>query len=73
MRRPRTWVIALLGEPTTISELDDGTEVWKWAYRERGFNTSVVNVLGDDDKPTLPQVLTFVRMRDRTVIEKWRG
>jgi hypothetical protein len=53
--------------------LDDGTAVWKWVYRENGFNTSILQVTGAGDSPTLPQVLTFIRMRDGTVIDKWRG
>lgn len=67
------WVIALLGEPTSRFTLDDGSEVWKWVYREQGYNTSILKLTGDEESPTLPQVLTFVRMDGNTVIEKWRG
>lgn len=71
----REWVIVLLGEPTECHTLDDGTEVWKWFYREQGFNTSVLTLLGGEEEgaPSLPQMLTFVRLRDGVVIEKWRG
>ena len=67
------WVLALFGEPTSQATLDDGTEVWKWIYREQGFNTSILQLMGSEDEPTLPQMLTFVRMRNGTVIDKWRG
>lgn len=67
------WVLALLGEPTSRYTLNDGTSVWKWVYREQGFNTSVFKLTGSDEEPTLPQLLTFVRLRDGVVIEKWRG
>jgi len=67
------WVTALWGEPTTKSALADGTEVWKWVYREQGFNSSIVQMTKSKDAPTLPQALTFLRVRDNVVIDKWRG
>jgi hypothetical protein len=67
------WVLALLGDPTSQTTLDDGTEVWKWIYREQGINTSILQLTSSDDAPTLPQMLTFVRLREGTVIDKWRG
>jgi len=46
------YVVALLGEPSSRSELSDGSSVWKWAYSKRVTSQSHVLLLfsGDSSK-----------------------
>lgn len=46
------YVIALIGEPSSRSELSDNSEVWKWAYSKRVTSQNHVLLLfsGDSSK-----------------------
>ncbi len=67
--------LALFGEPSEQHVLPDGTEIWKWIYREHGIDTSIASVINNSDKesPSLPQVITFVEIRDEVIVGKWRS
>lgn len=68
-------VLALFGEPQERHVLPEGDEIWKWLYREHGIDTSIASVINnaDEESPSLPQMITFVRIRDGVVVEKWRS
>jgi hypothetical protein len=71
------WILAVFGEPTGQSRLDDDSEIWKWAYVPvRQKSGSIVTFLsfgeGGKDEPKILTSTTIVRLRDGVVIEKWR-
>lgn len=71
------WLLAVFGEPTSRSPLDDGSEIWKWAYvpvrQKSGAIVTFLSLGGDDkDEPTIQTSTTIVQLRDGVVIEKWR-
>ncbi len=68
------WILAVLGEPTSKAELDNGTTIWKWSYRPLEQEASIFSVFGGSkDEPKLQTSTTFVRIdRAGLVLEKWR-
>jgi len=70
------WLLAVFGEPTSRGALDDGTEIWKWAYlpvaQEGSFVTLLSTGGGGRDEPTIQTATSFVQLRDGIVIDKWR-
>ncbi len=68
------WILAVFGEPTGRATLDDGSEIWKWAYIPLFEEKPVLAMLntGGDDEPTVTQSTTFVHVRDGVVVETWR-
>lgn len=71
------WLLAVLGEPTDQNPLEDGSEIWKWAYVPvRQKSGSVVTFLsfgeGGKHEPKIETSTTIVHLRDGLVIEKWR-
>lgn len=68
------WLTAVLGEPTGKATLDDGSEIWKWSYRPLEQEASVVSVFGggEQEEPKLQPSTSFVRLKDKVVVEKWR-
>jgi len=71
------WLLAVFGEPTDRSRLDDGSEIWKWAYVPvRQKSGSIVTFLSfggsGKDEPKIQTATTIVHLRDGLVIDKWR-
>jgi len=68
------WLLAVFGEPTGKGPLENGDEIWKWAYRPLEQTTSVLSVFGGGtkDEPSLQPATAFVRLKDGAVVEKWR-
>ncbi len=68
------WVLAVFGEPTGRASLNDGTEIWKWAYVPLFEEKPLMSILstGGEDAPTVTQSTTFLHMRSSLVIDKWR-
>ncbi len=67
------WVLAVLGEPTSRTPLDDGSEIWKWAYRPVEQEVSIISVFGNSkDEPALQPTIAFIHVREGIVVEKWR-
>jgi len=70
------WLLAVFGEPTSRAALDDGTEIWKWAYLPLSQQGSFVTILstggGGKEEPTIQTATTFIQLRDGVVIDKWR-
>ena len=66
------WVVATLGAPTSKTCLEDGSEIWKWAYTKTKSGSGSVFLLyhGSDDS-TSPGA-TFVHLKDGVVIKAWR-
>lgn len=71
------WLLAVLGEPTGQHTLDDGSEIWKWAYVPvRQKSGSMITFLswgeGGKNEPKIQTSTTFAHLRDGIVVEKWR-
>ena len=64
--------MAVLGDPTTKTTLDDGTEIWKWRYTEsRSSSGSVFLLLSTSDSKD-HQNNTFVQFENGLVSKAWR-
>jgi len=69
------WLLAVFGEPTSRAALDDGSEIWKWAYlpvAQEGSFVTLFSPSGGKDEPKVQTATTFVHLRDGVVIDKWR-
>lgn len=69
------WLLAVFGEPTARSTLDDGSEIWKWAYmpvRQQGSIVTLLSTGGGKDEPKIQTATSFVHLREGLVVETWR-
>lgn len=69
------WLLAVFGEPTSRAALEDGSEIWKWAYvpvAQEGSFVTLFSPSGGKDEPKVQTATTFVHLRDGVVIDKWR-
>lgn len=67
------WVDATLGKPTSISRLDDGTEIWKYAYTERRDSSGAVFLIFGGSSSEERAHTAFVEIKDGIVRKAWRG
>ncbi len=66
------WILTALGEPTTKACMDDGTSLWKWAYRRaRSSSSSVFLVFGGSSLHET-EGATFVQLKDGIVTKAWQ-
>jgi outer membrane protein assembly factor BamE (lipoprotein component of BamABCDE complex) len=70
--RTQEYVLALIGEPTSRTRLDGGTEIWKWAYSEtkRSEGTLIFVFSGDDTSRT--EGAAYVEFQDGVVRKTWQ-
>ena len=66
------YVAALIGDPSTKTVLDGGTEIWKWTYSERKNSSGSVIFLFSADSHTDSQKTTYVEFKDGVVVKAWR-
>lgn len=67
------WVDATLGKPTSISRLEDGTQVWKYDYTETRDSSGAVFLLFGGSSSTETHHTAFVEIKDGIVRKAWRG
>lgn len=67
------WVDATLGKPTSISRLDDGTEIWKYTYSETHDSSGAVFLIFGGSNSTETQHNAFVEIKDGVVRKAWRA
>lgn len=68
----RQWILATLGQPTTQTTLEDGSEIWKWTYsRTRSSSGSLLFVFGGSSS-TVTGGSAYVQMKDGIVTKSWR-
>jgi hypothetical protein len=67
------WVDATLGKPTSISRLDDGTEIWKYSYTEHRDSSGAVFLIFGGSNSTETNHTAFVEIHDGIVRKAWRG
>ena len=66
------WVLGALGEPSSKSCLDDGSSLWKWAYkRDRSSSSAVFLVFGGSSRRET-EGATFVQFKDGIVTKAWQ-
>jgi hypothetical protein len=66
------FVLATIGEPTTKTALDDGSEIWKWEYRKTRSSSGSVFLLLNSDNQTRSEGATYVVFRDGVVEKVWQ-
>ena len=67
------WVDATLGKPTSISRLDDGTEIWKYSYTETRDSSGAVFLIFGGSNSTQTNHNAFVEIKDGVVRKAWRA
>jgi len=68
----KAWVISLLGQPSSVAQMPDGTEVLKYAYRKekKGCFTLFPIVFLNGAK--VEQTTVYIEMKDGIVTRRWR-
>lgn len=66
------YVFALLGDPSSKQVLGDGTEIWKWTYRERKTSSGAVFLIVDSDQTTETERATYVEFQGGQVVRSWQ-
>jgi outer membrane protein assembly factor BamE (lipoprotein component of BamABCDE complex) len=68
----KDFVLATLGEPTTKTPLEDGSEVWKYEYRKKSHSSGAVFLLLNHDNYTEKDGAVYIILRDGLVEKTWR-
>ena len=66
------FVAATLGEPTSKTTLDDGSEIWQWTGTERKSGSGSVLFVYSGTNEKEIDTRTFVKVKDGVVTKKWR-
>jgi len=70
--RGHDYVQALLGEPSSRTKLDGGTEIWKWSYTETKHSEGhLIFVFSGDDTERV-EGATYVEFKDGIVLKTWQ-
>lgn len=72
-RTSKAKVIALLGEPNTKQELDDGTELYKYVYTKQTKTNAVVFLLLTSHDTMDERSELFVEIKDGVVQNFWKS
>lgn len=64
---------AILGEPTSKSDLEDGTSIWRWDYTVRKSGEGSLLLVFDGESSSEKRQSTFVQFRDGVAVKKWRS
>ncbi|MBC8329715.1 MAG: outer membrane protein assembly factor BamE [Planctomycetes bacterium] len=71
--KDQAYVLALIGEPSSKSKLDDGTEIWKWRYVEKKRTRGHLIFIFDTDSKTETRHLSYVEFGpDGMVVKSWQ-
>ena len=68
----KEYVLAILGDPTTQTTVDDWTEIWRWRYRETRKSRGHVLLLINDSRTSEQEHSTYVQFEDGVVARTWR-
>ena len=66
------WVQATLGKPTSISTLEDGTEIWKYTYTVRKESSGAVFLIFGGHNANEVDHTAFVQINHGVVTKAWR-
>jgi outer membrane protein assembly factor BamE (lipoprotein component of BamABCDE complex) len=67
------YTAAILGEPTSKSDLDDGTSIWRWDYTVRKEGEGSLLLVFDGESSSEKKQSTFVQFKDGVAVKKWRS
>jgi outer membrane protein assembly factor BamE (lipoprotein component of BamABCDE complex) len=67
------WVQATLGKPSSVAKVDDGSEIWKYAYTERKESSGGVFLIFGGHNANETTHTAFVQIKDGIVTKAWRG
>ncbi len=68
-----SYVEAVLGEPTSRTDLEDGSAIWRWDYTETRSSDGSLFLVFDGESSTTKKRSTYVEFRDGVVARKWRS
>lgn len=64
---------AILGEPTSKTDLDDGTSIWRWDYTESRSSDGSVLLIFNGESSSSKQKSAYVQFKDGVAVKKWRS
>ena len=64
---------AILGEPTSKSDLEDGTSIWRWDYTVRKSGEGNLLFVFDGESSSEKKHSTYVQFKDGVAVKKWRS
>jgi len=70
--RTKSYVLAILGDPTDKIAVEDGTDIWKWRFTESRDSSGSVIFLVASDSQTETRHTTYVEFKDGVVLKAWR-
>ncbi|MEM1449512.1 MAG: outer membrane protein assembly factor BamE [Planctomycetota bacterium] len=68
----KDYVLAVLGDPTSQTVVDDWTEIWRWRYRETRKTRGHVLILFNNDSSSEREHSTYVQFENGAVSRAWR-
>lgn len=72
-RSTPAFVEATLGEPTSRTDLEDGTQIWRWDYVVRRSGEGSLLLVFDGQSSSEKRHASFVQFQDGVVVKKWRS
>ena len=66
------WILGVLGEPSSKTCLDDGSTLWKWAYKKDHSSSSAVFLIFGGSSRKESEGATFVQLKDGIVVKAWQ-
>ena len=71
--KSQDFVLAVVGEPTSRTRLDDGGELWKWAHTRRETSSGHFILLFSGDRSVTSEGATYVEFTpEKLVRQAWR-
>lgn len=70
--RTQSYVLALLGEPSTRTKVEGGTEIWKWTYSETKRREGQLIFVFSGDETERIEGATYVEFQDGLVRKTWQ-
>lgn len=67
-----TWILGTLGEPTSKTTLEDGSQLWKYAYtKTKSSRGSLLFVFGGSSRSSTGGS-AYVQIKNGIVVKHWR-
>ena len=66
------YVLAVIGDPTTKTEVEEGSEIWRWRYTEIRESNGGVFLLISSKRTTDTVHNCYVELNDGKVVRAWR-
>lgn len=70
--KSRDYALALLGEPSSKTAVEGGTEIWKWEYTESKSRESGVLLVFHGNDRSASEGAVYVELKDGVVVKAWR-